>query len=101
MGVLGASFLGATFGSLAREKCPKELLLFLLYVLLWLTVADFLGFTAHPTSAAAYVYIGLSAALILLFTFLLFFPAQFSRAIGRLLQQKKTALARSDVTSLQ
>ena len=29
LGVLGASFLGATFGSLAREKCPKELLLFL------------------------------------------------------------------------
>jgi len=92
------SFLGATAGSLLREKCPKEFLLFLLYVLLWLTVADFLEVISKPSSLAAYVYFSLSGALIFLCTILLFFPVQFSHAMSAFFTKKQD---RTVATSLQ
>ena len=73
--------MGASLGSMARDYVPKQRLLFFLYALLWMTVADFLKVIREYTSYKAYVFYAASALLLLLMTISAFAPLQFAAAL--------------------
>ena len=66
---------------MARDYVPKQRLLFFLYALLWMTVADFLKVIREYTSYKAYVFYAASALLLLLMTISAFAPLQFATAL--------------------
>ncbi len=76
-----ASFLGAALGSRVRERVPKQQLLFLLYLLLWFTVADLLKVVKEPTQLRAVVFYVASLLLLLLMTAAAAAPLRFAAVL--------------------
>lgn len=81
VGVCIASILGAGLGSCVREHVPKQLLLCLLYLLLWFTVADLLKVIHHPKELGAIVFYVASFVLLLLMGSAAAAPLRFAAAL--------------------
>jgi hypothetical protein len=81
LAVCVASFIGAGLGSCVRERVPKQQLLFLLYLLLWFTVADLLKVIKDPTKPRAIVFYAASALLLLLMSAAAAAPLKFTAAL--------------------
>jgi hypothetical protein len=100
LGVCAASFVGAGLGSLAREHVPKQRLLVMLYLLLWLTVADFLKVINNPAAAPALVFYAATCLLLLLMAAAVAAPLQLAALVQRMRNIGGRGIGQQDGLSL-